>query len=91
MGTSSPILAREIDLWVYHTHVSSQGIVATESLLLHTQCATDFLLSHVVYGVLVPGEVIWPRENCIAGFPCCRIDALTLVRASLRVACRECS
>ena len=83
VGSSSPVLAREIDLRMYHAHMSRQGIVATERLLFHTQCASHFLLSHVVYCVLVSGEVIWPRENCITGFPCGRIDALALVRTGL--------
>lgn len=91
MGTSFSVLAREINLRMNHAHMSGQGIVATERLLLYTQCATHFLLSHIVYGVLVPGEVIWPGENGIAGLPGCRIDTLTSVRTGLRVACRECS
>ncbi len=83
MGASSSVLARKINLWMYHAHMSGQGIVATECFLLYTKRAPHFLLSHIVYGVLVPGEVIRPGENGIAGFPCCRIDTLTLVRTAL--------
>ena len=36
MGTSFSVLAREINLWMYHTHMSGQSVVATERLLLYT-------------------------------------------------------
>lgn len=83
------MLAWEVDLWVYYAHVPGKRIIARERLLLDAESTPDFLLANIVNGVLMPREVIRPREDSIAGFASRRIDALALVRARLRVSSRE--
>jgi len=51
-------LAVCFDLGMHHAHVSREGIVARESLLLAAQRAADLLLAAIVDGVLVAGQVI---------------------------------
>ena len=44
------------------------------------------LLSGGVYSMFMPGKIVGPGEDGIACFPCRRVDAFALVRASLGVA-----
>ena len=59
--------------------MSFQGIVAEECLLFATDCALDFLLARAMDCVLMPGQIVRPGKDSVAGFACCRIDALALV------------
>ena len=83
---SSFDLARKVDIGMYHSHMSGEGIVPRKCLLLRAQTATNFHLAIVVNGIFVSREVIRARELSVAGLAGRRIDPLTLVRASLIVA-----
>jgi hypothetical protein len=66
-------------------HVTCQCVIAREGLLFDAQCAADLLLAPVMNRVLVPSEVIRPREDGVARLPGSGVDALTLVWACLGV------
>ena len=75
---------------MHDPHVPSECVIARKRLFLNTQRAPDFLFSRVVDSVLVPGEIIRPREDGAAGLAGSWIDALALVGARLAVASEEC-
>jgi hypothetical protein len=66
-------------------HVTCQCVVARKGLLFNAQCAADLLLAPVVNRVLVPSEIVRPREDGVARLSGSGVDALTLVWACLRV------
>jgi len=45
-----------------------ESIVPTKCLLLGTQMTPHLLLPRIVDGVFVSCEIVWSRENCVAGF-----------------------
>lgn len=85
----SAVLAGEVDLRMHDAHVTSEGVVAAESLLLNAQGATHLLFAGVVDRVLMAGQVVGPREDRVARLARRRVDALALVWARLRVARKE--
>ena len=82
------LLARPIHFGVHHTHVSGQCIIATEGLLLSAEMASHLLLARIVDRIFMSGKIVGPREDRIAWLASRRVDPLTLVRTSLRVAKR---
>jgi len=87
--TAAPAL-RQIDvLRVHHAQMPCQCIVSAERLLLGAQRTVHLLLPGVVDGVLVPGQIVGPRENRVARLPRGRIDSFALVRPRLRVPLRR--
>jgi hypothetical protein len=66
-------------------HVARECVVARKRLFLDAQCAAHLLLARVVDRVLVPGQVVGPREDGVAGLAGRGVDALALVRPRLRV------
>ena len=77
------MLAREVDLGMYHAHVSRERIISREGLLLDTEDTPDFLFSVVVNGAFVSRQIVWPREDTVAQLSSGRIDTLAFVRPSL--------
>lgn len=76
-------------VWVAHAEVPCKGVVPTERLLLRAQVTAHLLLARVVDGVLVPCEVVRPREDGVARLPSRGVDALALVGSFLGVAERR--
>jgi hypothetical protein len=66
-----------------------EGIVAAEGLLFLTNWAVNFLLSGIVDGVLMPGEIVRPRENGVARLARGRVNSFALVRPGLGVSLRR--
>lgn len=83
--SSPPGLSGEINFRVHDPHVPRQRVVSRKRLLLGAQVTADFLLARIVYRVLVPGEVVRPREDGVARFARRRIDALAFVWSRLAV------
>jgi len=68
---------------MYHAHMSSQCVVAGESLFFRAQVTSDLLLAPIVNGVLVPRQIVRPREDRVAGLARAGVDPITAVRTSL--------
>jgi hypothetical protein len=77
------LLARPVDLRVDHAHVSCQGIVPRECLLLCAQVTPNLLLARVMDRIFMPRKIVGSRKDRVAGLACRRVDALTPVWASL--------
>lgn len=59
---------REVGVFgVHHSHMPCECIVAAEGLLFLANWTMHFLLPGIVDGVLVPSEIVRPRENGVAG------------------------
>ena len=82
---ASPVPAWKLDFWVTHAIVPGEGIGSAERLLVGAEIAAHFLLSCVVYRILVASKIVGPREDSIARLPGAWIDALALVRSGLAV------
>lgn len=80
------LFARPIHFGVHNTHVSGKRIIAAKCLLLGTEMTPHFLLACVVDGIFMTGQIIRPGENRVAGLPSRRVDSLTAVGTSLRIA-----
>ena len=65
---------------------SCQSIVSTEGLIFVTNMTAHLLFPSSVDSMLVSRKIVGPGEDGIACFPCRRVDAFALVRASLGVA-----
>jgi hypothetical protein len=63
-----------------------QGIVPRKGLLFGAQVTSNFLLAGIVDSVFVTSEIIWTREDRIAGLAGRWINPFALVWSSLRVA-----
>lgn len=83
MSTTPPPLRHINMLRMDHAQMTSQSVIPAECLLLGTQVTMNFLLARIVDGVLVPREIVWPREDGVAGLSCRWIDSLALVGARL--------
>jgi len=83
--SSSPMPARELDLRMAHTVVTSESVGATKCLLVGAKIAAHLLLPCVVDSVLVTGEVVRSGEDSIARFSGAWIDAVAPVWPSLTV------
>lgn len=79
------MLAREFNVGVAHPVVPRQCISTAERLLLCTQVAVHFLLFGVVDRVLMPGQVVRPREDGVARLAGAGVDAIAAVRSGLAV------
>ena len=90
LGPSSAVLAMEFDIRMAHTVVSSEGVGAAKRLLVRAQIAPYLLLPRVVNRVLVPGEVIGPREDGIAWLSRARVDTVAPVRTGLAIEKSRC-
>lgn len=84
--SAASLLARPVHLGMHHAHVSGEGVIATEGLLLSAKMAPHLLLARVVNRIFVPSKIVGPREDRIAWFARRRIDPLTLVGTSLGIA-----
>lgn len=84
-STASSVLAGELNIRVTNSVVSRKRISATECLLLGTQVAVHLLLLGIVNGILVPGQVVGPREDGIAGLASAWVDAVTAMGSGLAV------
>lgn len=82
---ASAVLSGEVDFRMNNPHMPGEGVVPRERLLFYTQRTAHFLLARIVNCVLVSGEVVWPREDGVAGLACRGVDSLALVRPRLRV------
>lgn len=82
----APLLPRPIHFRMHHSHVSRKRIVARKGLFFRAQMTPHFLLARIVDRVLMPCQIIRPREDRVAWFARRRIDSLALVGASLRIA-----
>lgn len=85
IATSSG-LAREVHVWMYNTHVTCQGIVPAECLLLRAQVTPDLLLATTVNRVFVSREVVTAAEDRAARLAGRRIYSLAFVWTGLIVA-----
>jgi len=65
--------------------MSRQSIGSAESLFLGAQVASDLQLAGVVDGVLVPRQVVWPREDGAAWLASAGVDSVTTMRSGLGV------
>lgn len=65
---SPPSLAGPINIRMHDPHVSGEGIISGESLLVGAQMTSCFRLACVVNCVFVTGEVIWTGEDGVARF-----------------------
>jgi len=79
------MLSGEVDLRMYDAHVACQRIVAGEGLFFDAQCASNFLLSHIMNRILVSGEIVRTGKYGVARLAGCWVDTLALVRPRLRV------
>lgn len=79
------VFARPVNLRVHNPHMSRECIVAGEGFFFGTQVTPHFLFFGVMDRIFVPSQVVWPREDRVAGFACGGIDSLTFVRAGLGV------
>ena len=61
--------------------VSRQGVLPAERLVVIAELAANLLSGSVVYRVLVPREVVWPRKHRVARLAGRRVDARTARRA----------
>lgn len=77
------MLARELHFGMTDSIMSRECICSTEGLLLRAKVTPNLLLLRVVYCVLMPSKIVWPRENGIAGFSSTGIYPFALVRARL--------
>lgn len=84
-STASSVLAGELNIRVTNSVVSRKRIGATECLLLGTQVAVHLLLLGVVNGILVPGQIVGPREDGIARLASAWVDAVTAMGSGLAV------
>lgn len=66
MHPASPALRQLNVLGVHHSQMPRKSIVSAKRFLFGAQRAVHLLLTRVVDGVLMPGEVVRPREDCIA-------------------------
>jgi hypothetical protein len=79
------MLAWELYLGMADSIMSRECIRSTEGLLLCAEVTPNLLLLRIVYCVLVPSKIVWPRENGVARFPSTGIYPFALVRARLGV------
>jgi hypothetical protein len=73
---------------VHDPHVSRQGVVAAEALLLRAQLASNLLLPRVVKGILVSRKIVGSTEDRVARLARGRVDPLALVGTGLAVPCK---
>ena len=74
---------RKVDvIRVHDSQMSGESIVPAERLLLGAQRTVHLLLAAVVDGVLVPGQIVRPREDGVARFARRWVDALALCQVS---------
>jgi hypothetical protein len=71
-------------LGMHNTQVSCQCVVPAECLLLGAQRTMHLLLPGIVDGILVPGQIVRPREDRVARLARRGIDSLTLCQVSMR-------
>ena len=89
-GTASPaVLAREVNFGMHNAHVPRQSVAAREEFFFLAERASRLLLADVVDRILVPREIVGPREDGVARLSGPGVDALALVRPRLRVALHE--
>jgi len=89
-GTSpSAVLPREVNFGVHDAHVPRERVAARKGFFLLAERAARLLLADVVDRVLVPREIVRPREDGVARLSRSWIDALALVRPRLRVALHQ--
>jgi len=66
-GTSpSAVLPREVNLGMHDAHVPRECVAARKGFFLLAERAARFLLADVVDRVLVPREIVRPREDGVA-------------------------
>jgi hypothetical protein len=58
--------SQEVDLRMHDSHMSRQRIVP-RNVFLRAKVTPDLLLTGVVDRVLVPGEIVGPRKDGVAG------------------------
>jgi hypothetical protein len=87
-SSASAVLAREVDIRVADTVVARQCIRPAKRLLFCAEVAAHLLLPRIVYGILVPGQIVRPGEDCVARLARARVDAFTFVWACLGI--QEC-
>ena len=74
----------EVDvIRVHHPQMSGESIVPAERLLLGAQRTVHLLLAGVVNRVLVPRQIVRPREDGVARLARRGIDALALCQVSI--------
>ena len=79
----------KFDLGMHDSHLSDQRVTSRERLaLLCIPCTwvPDQLLHRIVNYVLIPGQIIWTREDAVAKLASGRVYALALMRACLWIA-----
>lgn len=55
---TTTVLAGEINIGMHNAHVPGESIAARKRLLVGAKCTAHLLLSSIVNGVLMTGEVI---------------------------------
>lgn len=83
--STTPVLAGEFDIGMADTIMPSESICAAESLLISAEIASHLLLARIVDGILMPSEVVGPREDGVAGLAGARVDTVALVWSRLAV------
>lgn len=83
---AASLLARPINFGMHNAHMPCKGIIPTEGLLFGAQVASDLKLARIVDRIFVPSQIVRSREDRIARLSSRWVDALALVRSSLRVA-----
>jgi len=86
---SAPALGQVDVIRVDDTQMAGEGVVPAERLLLGAQRTVHLLLAGIVDRVLVPGQIVRPREDGVARLARRWVDALALVWPRLRVALRR--
>lgn len=66
-----------------HPVVSCECVCTAKRLLLIAEIAPYLLFACVVDRVLVPREIVGPRENSVTRLASTRVDAVAFVRTSL--------
>jgi hypothetical protein len=83
VAAASPVLPWKLHIRMANSEMPRKSIGAAERLLFRTEFAAHLLLASIVDCVLVPREVVWSRENCVARLACAWIDSVAPVRTCL--------
>jgi len=81
--TTSSVLSRKVDLRMDYAHMTGERVTSGEGLFFNAQGTPHLLFAHIVNSVLVPCQIVRPREDGVAGLSSGWIDALTFVRPCL--------
>jgi len=79
---SAPALGQVDVIRVDDTQMAGEGVVPAERLLLGAQRTVHLLLAGIVDRVLVPGQIVRPREDGVARLARRWVDALALCQVS---------